>query len=85
MPWSSSFEGKSARLTAAGLALLMTVAAALMPVSLLAQHEVQERLLKPFSAAIVAPPAMTARNGSIYVPPTRICLWGLGLSMSICR
>lgn len=68
MPWSSSIVGISRRHRAAGLALLMVFGTALVPAPLLAQHEAQERLLKPFSAAIASAPALTARTGSIYVP-----------------
>lgn len=68
MPWSSSIAGTSRRRRVAGLALLMVFGAALLPAPLLAQHEAQERLLKPYSAAIAAVPASTARTGMIYVP-----------------
>ena len=68
MPWSSSIAGISRSHRAAGLALLTVLCAVLLPASLLAQHEAQERLLKPFSAAIAAAPASTVRTGSIYVP-----------------
>lgn len=68
MPWSSSIAGISRSHRAAGLALLTVLGAALLPAPLLAQHEAQERLLKPFSAAIAAAPASTVRTGSIYVP-----------------
>lgn len=68
MPWSSSIAGISRSHRAAGLALLTGLGTALSPAPLLAQHEAQERLLKPFSAAITEAPASTGRTGSIYVP-----------------
>jgi len=68
MPWSSSIASISRRHRAAGLALLTVFGITLLSAPLLAQHDAQERLLKPFSAAIAAAPASTARTGSIYVP-----------------
>jgi hypothetical protein len=48
--------------------LLVAFAAALAPAPLLAQHEAQERLLKPFAAAITTAPTSIEKRGTIYVP-----------------
>lgn len=68
MPWSSSIAGASRRLRAAGFGLLIACATALAPAPLLAENVVQERLLKPFAAALTSAPTSIERNGSIYVP-----------------
>jgi hypothetical protein len=70
MPWSSRLKGLLPRPRSAGFGfgLLIAAGSALIPASPRAQQQAQERLLKPFAAAIATAPASTERSGSIYVP-----------------
>lgn len=68
MPSANCFGSKPIRAFVLGVLVLLVCAIVLAPIPVHAQHEAQQRLLKPFADALTSVPARSIRSGSVYVP-----------------